>query len=80
MLFRSTELLGSPLFGIAADHVGRKPIMLLGPLFGLAAVCVVGVLAYGLLGAALRIVNISELRFVMRRQPGVRPAAPDEQP
>ena len=52
----------------------------LGGFLGLAAVCVVGVLAYGLLGAALRIVNISELRFVMRRQPGVRPAAPDEQP
>ena len=45
---------------------------------GLAAICAVGVFAYGLLGVALRIVNISELRFVMRRQPGVRPAAPDE--
>ena len=50
----------------------------LGGFIGLAAICAVGVLTYGLLGAALRIVNISELRFVMRRQPGVRPAAPDE--
>ena len=50
----------------------------LGGFLGLAAVCVVGVLAYGLLGAALRIVNISELRFVMRRQPGVTPVDPAE--
>lgn len=50
----------------------------LGGFVGLAAICAIGVIAYGLLGAALRIVNISELRFVMRRQPGVRPAAPDE--
>lgn len=60
-----------------------RPVMAqsdLGGFVGLAAVCVVGVLAYGLLGAALRIVNVSELRFVMRRQPGVRSAAPDEQP
>jgi len=40
LAFYVTELLGSPLFGIAADHIGRKPIMLLGPLFGLAAVSV----------------------------------------
>ena len=33
-----TELIGSPIFGIIADRIGRKPVMLLGPLFGLAAV------------------------------------------
>jgi putative peptidoglycan lipid II flippase len=58
-----------------------RPVMAhsdLGGFAGLAAICVVGMLAYGLLGAALRIVNISELRFVMRRQAGVRPTAPDE--
>ena len=47
---------------------------------GLAVICVAGAFAYGLFGAALRIVNLSELRFVMRRQPGVRPVSPDEQP
>jgi putative peptidoglycan lipid II flippase len=46
----------------------------------LAATCIVGALAYAGLGAALGVVNLSELRFVMRRQPGLRPAAPDEQP
>ncbi len=38
LAFYVTELLGSPIFGIIADRVGRKPVMLLGPLFGLAAV------------------------------------------
>ncbi|MCX5978155.1 MAG: MFS transporter [Chloroflexi bacterium] len=38
LAFYVTELLGSPIFGIIADRIGRKPVMLLGPLFGLAAV------------------------------------------
>jgi len=38
LAFYVTELLGSPIFGILADRIGRKPVMLLGPLFGLAAV------------------------------------------
>jgi len=38
LAFYVTELIGSPIFGIIADRVGRKPVMLLGPLFGLAAV------------------------------------------
>ncbi|MEY4388583.1 MAG: hypothetical protein RLZZ432_302 [Chloroflexota bacterium] len=38
LAFYVTELLGSPIFGIVADRIGRKPVMLLGPLFGLAAV------------------------------------------
>ena len=38
LAFYVTELIGSPIFGIVADRIGRKPVMLLGPLFGLAAV------------------------------------------
>ena len=38
LAFYVTELIGSPIFGIIADRIGRKPVMLLGPLFGLAAV------------------------------------------
>lgn len=46
----------------------------------LAATCAAGLLVYGGLGAMLGVVNFAELRFVMRRQPGLRSAAPDEQP
>ena len=46
----------------------------------LLGVCVVGATVYAALGALLGIVRLSELRFVMRRQPGLRSADPDEQP
>ncbi len=40
LAFYVTELAGSPIFGIMADHIGRKPVMLLGPFFGLVAVLI----------------------------------------
>lgn len=40
LAFYVTELLGSPIFGVLADQIGRKPVMLLGPLFGLVAVLI----------------------------------------
>jgi putative peptidoglycan lipid II flippase len=46
----------------------------------LLGTCAVGGLAYGALGALLGVVRLSEMRFLMRRQPGVRPADPGEQP
>ena len=46
----------------------------------LLGVCVVGGAVYAALGALLGIVSLSELRFMMRRQPGLRSADPDEQP
>jgi putative peptidoglycan lipid II flippase len=46
-------------------------------LFGL---CAAGGLVYGALGALIGVVRLSELRGVLRRQPGVRPADPTEQP
>ena len=42
--------------------------------------CVLGAAVYAALGALLGIVRLSEMRFVMRRQPGLRSADPDEQP
>jgi len=42
--------------------------------------CVLGGGVYAALGALLGIVRLSEMRFVMRRQPGLRSADPDEQP
>lgn len=44
----------------------------------LAGICLLGVAAYALLGAALGIVKLSELRYVMRRQPGLRSDDPGE--
>jgi putative peptidoglycan lipid II flippase len=46
----------------------------------LLGTCTVGGLIYGALGAVLGVVRLSEMRFLMRRQPGVRPADPTEQP
>ena len=44
----------------------------------LAATCLAGGLAYALLGGALGVVRLSELRYVMRRQPGVKSTGQDE--
>ena len=44
------------------------------------ALCVLGAAVYAALGALLGIVRLSEMRFVMRRQPGLKSADPDEQP
>ena len=46
----------------------------------LLGLCAVGGLVYGVLGALLGVVSLAELRFLMRRQPGVRPADPAEPP
>ncbi|MBL6618363.1 MAG: murein biosynthesis integral membrane protein MurJ [Reyranella sp.] len=64
-------------------------LVLLGPLLetatvkgalALFAVCTVGSVTYAALGALLGVVRLSELRFVMRRQPGLRSVDPGEQP
>lgn len=45
----------------------------------LAGLCLVGSAVYALLGGALGVVRVSELRYVMRRQPGLKSADPGEQ-
>jgi putative peptidoglycan lipid II flippase len=45
----------------------------------LAGVCVLGLAVYAALGGLLGVVRVSELRFVMRRQPGLRSVDPGEQ-
>ena len=45
----------------------------------LAGICMIGIAAYAILGATLGVVRISELRYVMRRQPGLKSADPGEQ-
>jgi len=46
----------------------------------LAGICALGAAVYAALGALLGIVKPSELRLVMRRQPGLRSIDPGEQP
>ena len=46
----------------------------------LLGLCAGGGLVYGALGSVLGVVKLSELRGVLRRQPGVKPADPTEQP
>ncbi len=46
----------------------------------LAGICALGAAVYGGLRALLGIVRLTELRFVLRRQPGLRSVDPDEQP
>ena len=46
----------------------------------LLGLCLLGGLAYAALGAMLGVVNLSELRFMLRREPGVRPIDPAEPP
>jgi putative peptidoglycan lipid II flippase len=44
----------------------------------LLGLCVLGGVVYLALGAMLGVINLSELRFVLRREPGVRPIDPGE--
>jgi putative peptidoglycan lipid II flippase len=46
----------------------------------LLGLCALGGAAYGLLGMLAGVINLSELRSMMRRQPGLSSTAPDEQP
>lgn len=49
-----------------------------GGAMALAGICILGVSAYALLGGALGVVKLSELRYALRRQPGLKPADPGE--
>jgi putative peptidoglycan lipid II flippase len=55
-------------------HANTKGVV---ALFG---VCALGMAVYAALGTLLGVVRLAELRFVMRRQAGLRSADPDEQP
>ena len=69
--------------GVAGLLLLLKPALARPDLTGIVAllgICALGALTYGGLGAVLGVVKISEMRFLLRRQPGVRPADPTEQP
>ena len=86
--------LGTRSLGIAAATLGMggalwaglwglAPWMAHASLMGvgaLALVCTAGAAVYGLCGALLGVVKLSELRVVFRRPAGVRSADPGEQP
>ena len=46
----------------------------------LLGLCALGGVAYAALGAMLGVVNLAELRFLVRREPGVTPIDPSEPP
>ena len=43
VMFYASELLGAPLFGAWSDRIGRKPLMILGPVLGGVAAQLMGV-------------------------------------
>ena len=86
-LISRTSRVAIATIGMSAALVGGlavlRPALAHPDLLGVVALlglCAGGGLAYGALGAALGVVKLSELRGVLRRQPGVRPADPTEQP
>ena len=73
--------------GMSAALIGGlavlRPALAHPDLLGVVALlglCAAGGLVYAAFGAVLGVVKLSELRGVLRRQPGVRPADPTEQP
>jgi putative peptidoglycan lipid II flippase len=86
-LVTRTLRVGLAAIGMSAALVGglmllKAPLAhpdLLG-VVALLGLCAAGGLVYGALGAAIGVVKVSEIRAMMRRQPGVRPADPTEQP
>jgi putative peptidoglycan lipid II flippase len=86
LMSRSIRMLAATL-GMSAilwlSHAMLMPLLARANVEGvitLAGVCGLGAVAYGALGALLGVVRFSELRFVVRRQPGLRPVDPGEQP
>ncbi|MGQ0584480.1 MAG: murein biosynthesis integral membrane protein MurJ [Reyranella sp.] len=71
--------MGAVLWGAL---VVLEPSLARGNLLGIAAllgICALGGGVYGALGALLGVVRLSELRYVLRRQPGLRSTDPGEQ-
>jgi len=69
--------------GLWGALVVLGPALAHGNLAGIAVllgVCALGGLVYAALGALLGVVRPSELRYVLRRQPGLRSSDPGEQP
>ena len=63
--------------GAAATPLAHPDVMGVVALLGL---CAAGGVVYLALGALLGVVNLAELRFLVRREPGVTPVDPGEPP
>ena len=86
-LISRTVRIALAAIGMGAALVGGlvvlRPALAHPDLLGVVALlglCAGGGLVYAALGAVLGVVKLSELRAMLRRQPGVRPADPTEQP
>lgn len=76
----ATLVMGAALIGslmLLKPAVSRPDLVGVAGLLGL---CVLGGLAYAVAGAVLGVVRLSEMRFLLRRQPGATPVDPGEQP
>ncbi len=79
-MLAATIGMGAAIWGA---RMALEPVLAHANVRGVAAllgVCVLGTVVYAALGALLGVVRLAELRSVMRRQPGLRSADPDEQP
>jgi putative peptidoglycan lipid II flippase len=63
--------------GLLAPQLAHANLVGVAALLG---ICAMGAALYAALGALLGVVRLSELRAVMRREPGLRPIDPGEQP
>ena len=87
LVSRSIRMVGATV-GMGAGPCGLALVWLAQPLahanflgvVALLGVCALGAIVYAALGALLGVVKLSELRFVMRRQPGLSSIDPGEQP
>ena len=71
--FYAAELLGAPVFGALSDRYGRKPFMLLGPIFGGVAIQMLGFSFAIPVLVLVRVWKASRLRARRRRRLATSP-------
>ncbi len=86
LVSRSIRMVGATLgmgaalwlaLGLLASQLAHANLV---GIIALLGVCAAGAAIYAVLGALLGVVRLSELRLVIRREPGLRPIDPGEQP
>jgi putative peptidoglycan lipid II flippase len=86
LVSRSIRMMGATLgmgaalwwaLGLLAPPLAHANLVGVAALLG---ICAMGTVLYAALGALLGVVRLSELRLMIRREPGLRPIDPGEQP
>ncbi len=86
LVSRSIRMMGATLgmgaalwwaLGLLAPPLAHANLVGVAALLG---ICAMGAVLYAALGALLGVVRLSELRLMIRREPGLRPIDPGEQP